>query len=768
MSKISLKVLLAAIGTFFLLTSPVWGDGPLDTSLLTGQGIIKLTDIQVQEFGRISQVTLKTTAPVDILDFKLANPPRVVVDMVGGNIYSLATERLLFERGAVKEIRSALFRKGPDDAYPGRKVDSVTVELRSDAKYRVDRREGGIVIEVETGEGLEAFLTPRPEPPPLSLFLQSLPNEKKSSEETMAGISKEIWQPDPKVIEPLPDISVLSLEECVQIGLANNGPLSLVKEETRLARARVIEAQRGLYPTASLKWAETRGEAGLTTADFTGREFALEAQQLIFDGGKAVALYKQAEVNYEVSQATHDRLLADTRYDVTQAYYQLARHKHAVGIYREIVEKTRADLERNRRRYDVGLNRRLDLLAVESQYQDLIHQTKAVERDLELARLALGQAMSLPPTEKVDIVADLAYEDIEVDLKSALHLALANRPEIEVGELLVQFNQYGKEVADSQDKFQMNLSGSLGKRSEVFEVEEKELQTEWFLGLSVSHPWGKNTVTSETILQDRAPAVGQFTSSKFQSHTFRVSLYDRLESGKVEASLRLEEAIEELERTRRVVTYETQQSYYDYLRALERVQTTALDVALADETERVVRAQTVLDEAKIQELFDVASRLLQVKSSHLEALATYHTSVAGMNRAIGIDGYFRSKEAKITERPLTKEVRHLLRGRDELWGVAFEEGKAEPGTAHVIYVSPKNDFVIINRGNNANVREGMVFTLMRDGKEMAEVKAIRIAEKAAACEIVATRTIHPVQVWDEVQPRRLYGVQRIAEETPRE
>ncbi|MBI4435801.1 MAG: TolC family protein [Candidatus Omnitrophica bacterium] len=732
-------------------------------ALVASEGVIKLTDIGVQEIGRVSQITLKTSAPVDLLDFKLTNPPRVVLDLVGENIYSMANDTLLFDRGSIKEIRSGFYRKEPSDVYPGRKVDSVTVELRADALYRISKENGNIIVEVEQGEGVEAFLTPRPAPAPSSFFLKSLPSQKRSAEEELEVLTKKIWSSKLGPADRLPGATFLSLEECIQIGLSNHGAVKVAEEQARLARVRVAEARRGLYPTASVKWTETRGEAGLTTADFLGREFTAEAQQLLFDGGRALALYKQAEVNYEILQATYDRLLADARFDITQAYYNFARLKHVVKTTRAAVGEAEGDLERNRRRFDLGLNRPLDLLAVESQYRDLVNRAQALERDLVLAHLALAQAMSLPPTQSIDIEGLLGYEETAVTLESAIFLGLANRPEIELGELLVQFNQFGKEAAESLDKLQVNVTGSLGRRAEIFEVQDLNLKTEWFLGLNVSHPWGPNTISSESITQDRLPAVGQFTSTKFKSHTLRLSLFDRLKSGKVEASVRLDEAMEELERTKRIVTFEIQQAFYDYRRAVDQIRGTGLEVAFAEESAKVVRAQAGLDEARVQDLFDTAARLLQVKTTYLEALANYHIAVAALNRAVGVEGYFRSKKEKVREVPLTQKARRLIRAREEFWEKSPGEGLPPGEPARVIYVNPRKDFVIINRGKKDGVLIEMPFVLMRKGEKVADIKVLRVAEDLAACDIVSMETIQPVQLLDEVQPRRTYGLQRETE-----
>ncbi len=728
-------------------------------ALSSSEGIVKLTDIGVQEIGRVSQVTLKTSAPIDILDFKLGNPPRVVVDLVGGNIYSLASDSLLFDRGFIKEVRSGFFRTDPSDIYPGRKVDSVTVELRKDASYKIEKENSSIIIEVEEGRGTDAFLLPEAPSAPTSLFLKNLPHERRDAEEEVALAEKRIWKSVLTPEDRLPNATILLLAQCIQIGLSNNGAVKVAEEQARLARVKVAEARRGLYPTASVKWTETRGEAGLTTQNFQGREFTAEGQQLLFDGGRATALYKQAEVNYEITQASYDRMLSDTRLEITQSYYHLAQLKHVVKAYREAVAQSKDDLERNRRRFDLGLNRSLDLLAVESQYRDLVHRFEAMERDLSLAYLALGQSMNLSPDQMIDIDEPLAYEDVNVTLDAALFLGLANRPEIEIGELLVQYNQFGKDAADALDKLQVNVTGSLGERSEVFETEDLSLKTEWFLGVNVSHPWGPNTVSSEALTQDKVPSVGQFTSTRFKSNTLRLSLFDRLKSGRIEASVRLDEALSELERTKREVTLEAKQAFYDYQRSHDQMKSTGLEVALAEESAKVVRAQVSLDEARIQDLFDTASRLLQVKTTYIESLAGYHTSVAQLNHAVGVEGYFNSRPHQGKEVPLTKEARHLLRAREEFWERSSGEGVPPREPAHVVYVSPQKDFVVVNRGKKDGVIVGTLFSLMRQGETVAQAKVIRVTEDLAACDIVSMETIQPVKLLDEVQPRRTYGLQ---------
>ena len=83
----------------------------------------------------------------------------------------------------------------------------------------------------------------------------------------------------------------------------------------------------------------------------------------------------------------------------------------------------------------------------------------------------------------------------------------------------------------------------------------------------------------------------------------------------------------------------------------------------------------------------------------------------------------------------------------------------------MVYVSPRNDFVIMNKGKKDGVGVGVPFSLYRKGEKVAEIRVIRVTDDAAACDIVARETIQAVQVWDEVQPRRTYGIEGNAQKT---
>ena len=743
--------------TFFISLSFILGVSfLLPGRLFSQEQVVRLTDIKIQQLGIASQITIQISDPVDVLDLQLVNPPRLVLDLVGGNIYSFATDRLTIPSGMVKEIRSGLFRKSQQDLYPGRKFDALTVELREKVDYAIKKEAGTIQIDLTpTKTEKTDLLLPSPAP---KIPIRP-PKSGETAEQHLAKRAQLTWSPGP-MRTPLPGSYFLSLPECIEVALSNNGTIQVAKEQARLARLRVVEARRGLFPTGSIRWTETRGEGGLSTQDFEGREFTAEAQQLVFDGGRAVNLVKQAEANYEVSEATYDRLAADTRFDVIQGYYNLARLKQAQEAHREIFEAIRSELERNRRRFELGLLRELDFLTVESMFRDIEKQGMTVEQDLSLARLTLAQAMGLSPDQVVDIDADLSYEMIDVDPEGLTSLAIANRPEAEVAELLVQFNAFGKKVAESQETFQVNMTGSLGKRSEVFASQDISLETEWFLGVNVSHPWGWNTLSSETISQDKVPAVGQFTSTKFGSHTLRLSLADRLKSPLAEASVRLDESIEELEKTKRTVVYEVRQAHYDYQRARHQMDQTGLELAMDEDAIRIIQAQTKLDEARPQDLFDAYAKLFQGKQGYLEALATYHISMAALNRSIGIEGYFRSTKAvQKSDVPLSRQARTLLRAQEELFERQPGEGVgADRPKPRVLYVSPHHDFVIVNRGRKDGVEVGQIFWVFREGAKVGEIRAIRVTPDKTACDVIHLETIEGLHLLDDIRPPRQFSV----------
>ena len=109
------------------------------------EAYIKLTDIKVSNSNSETLIDIRTNQPVDFLHYNLKNPPRLVIDFVGTNIYSQEPEVLIFERGNVREIKSILYSLAEDNP----KIDSLVLKFKPNVAVRIRRDSNRILLQVK-------------------------------------------------------------------------------------------------------------------------------------------------------------------------------------------------------------------------------------------------------------------------------------------------------------------------------------------------------------------------------------------------------------------------------------------------------------------------------------------------------------------------------------------------------------------------------------------------------------------------------------------
>ena len=109
------------------------------------EAYIKLTDIKVSNSNSQTLIDIRTNQPVDFLYYNLKNPPRLVIDFIGTNIYSQEPQILIFERGNIREIKSVLYSLADD--YP--KIDSLVLKFKPNVAVRIRRDSNRILLQVK-------------------------------------------------------------------------------------------------------------------------------------------------------------------------------------------------------------------------------------------------------------------------------------------------------------------------------------------------------------------------------------------------------------------------------------------------------------------------------------------------------------------------------------------------------------------------------------------------------------------------------------------
>lgn len=140
MTKISPKICNLALLTFIIALL-------LPATNAQAEALIELTDIKVNESNTGAFIEIDTSGEVKFLFYKLDNPPRLVIDFIGTNVVTQEPQKIIFDRGKVKEIQNIFYDIAEEDG--SYRLDSLVLKFRPNVEVRVKSVASGIMLEVK-------------------------------------------------------------------------------------------------------------------------------------------------------------------------------------------------------------------------------------------------------------------------------------------------------------------------------------------------------------------------------------------------------------------------------------------------------------------------------------------------------------------------------------------------------------------------------------------------------------------------------------------
>ena len=445
-----------------------------------------------------------------------------------------------------------------------------------------------------------------------------------------------------------------SLKDCIDIAVKNHLPLQIAKKSVKLAEMRLFEARRNLLPSASLDYEEYHGI--INAKSYIGRKQVLEGQQPIFHGGELLYTMKQSEVNLEITKNDYSRIRNELVLQVKKGYYTLAKAKSNFKIQQELSKEAARILDMVTRQAEAGITSKIEILNVSSQSGQVKYQLASAEGDLSIAELILKQAMNVDSKYGVDVKEDLEFKKVAVDYETALGIAMVNRPEMKINSLMVEYYNYGKGIAKAKFWPKVDLLGSWGLAKEQFvgqdfdptppvnDIEEK-LQAQWYAGLKVGMPfWGSSGEYSLTK-EHWVPVVSTTHGTDATTMALKFKVLDRLDtlSERQLSEIDFDKARQEFTKIRQDITLEVRESCFNYQKALIQSETAENKVKYQTSDLELVKLKRGLDEAQDSNVIDSMIKLAQEKFGYLQALTDCHISLASINKAIGLEDYYKDE-----------------------------------------------------------------------------------------------------------------------------
>jgi outer membrane protein TolC len=272
------------------------------------------------------------------------------------------------------------------------------------------------------------------------------------------------------------------------------------------------------------------------------------------------------------------------------------------------------------------------------------YQQIVAEKDLEMAKLKLMHKLNVTSLEHITIPGavepDWAQQLALAELKD---LAFQNRPEYQMGKLLVDSSQYEYKIARNRNNIRVDASGFYGRSGGAYETEPLTMRADWFLGLKATKTFGANNATYSFNKNKTSPKLGQSSRTSSTSNSVELGILDnykgRTEVAQAKASL--ERTKSDFQETKFNIEEEIEDAYTNWEKALLQMKNAASKVDFKETTLKSIESQMAMGEANFSQVLEAKIRLEDEYALYNQALSSYKVSLAKLNKAIGIAHYFK-------------------------------------------------------------------------------------------------------------------------------
>lgn len=405
----------------------------------------------------------------------------------------------------------------------------------------------------------------------------------------------------------------LTLEECIQIAIAQNPVLRAASADLRVSEARAAEAHAPLEPSVSLfyNWTRQKSPLGAPVRTSFG---AFQAQplllnfyrdgitlnHLIYDGQKTSSLFKGARALSEATRSQYRRLVQSLRFNTTRAFYALLASRKLAKVAEANVKNAEEHSRLAQASYKAGLAARADVVFAEVPVATArLNLTRARQVE-ESAQASLDRILSFDVNTELFLRDELTEKPYDVTLEEAQVEALRNREEIKGARSLVESAKAQLESAHGSYFPVLSAFASYGYVDYVAQVVPRNLGYSY--GLQASWNVFNGNLQSSQVAETRA-------------------------------ALEKNQAL--LESTKQDVALDVKDAFLLLRSAAESVDEARVELAKAEENLRLVEGQYRVGVVPILNLLDAQVSKTQAETHLINALSDYHTAIARLELAMG-------------------------------------------------------------------------------------------------------------------------------------
>lgn len=416
-------------------------------------------------------------------------------------------------------------------------------------------------------------------------------------------------------LENTAEKTTLTLQEAVATALSQHPTLRIGQSAVEAAQQRVWQQRAGYLPRGAYTYNYTRQQRPLSAAvggaqvggETRQRSLAqiynfnstnVSMSQLLFDFGRTLEAIHSAAASVDASQADLETTRQTVIFNTKQAYYSVLSTQRLARVAEETVRQNQEHLEAAQARFEVGVAPRFDVTQAQVQVSTAQLDFVTARNNVALARETLRAAMGVTDPLVFTLVDTLDRSTLTFDDEAMLRDAYTHRPELH--SIKAQHRAVAARVSSLKKEYLPSVSGTAQYN---WTGREHPLEEGWLWGVTLTVPLFDSIRTTAEV-------------------------------GEARAELRGVEAQEE--NLRQQIALEVRQSYLNLRQAMESISVSEQTVGQAQENLALAEGRYATGVGNIIEVTDAQVLLTSARANNIQALYTYKTAVAQVEKAIGL------------------------------------------------------------------------------------------------------------------------------------
>lgn len=413
---------------------------------------------------------------------------------------------------------------------------------------------------------------------------------------------------------------ILTLEECLQLGIDNSKELKISKSKISSSEAKITEATSQLLPLLKFQASYQRlsnippfevllpifpQPIQISPVILNNYNLKLTLQQPLFTGFRLWSLKGAAENNYESSSYEYKKNLNDVAYNIRSAFWNYYKAMQIKKVIEENLKLTKNHLDDTKNFMKSGLATKNDLLKLEVQYSNTKLQLIESENNIDIVRSNLNKLLNLPLEANTEItVSEIDTSFTNYKLSNLIEQSKENRNDLKSLEYRVKASENGVTAANGGWYPSIYLVGDYyySKPNQRIIPAENKFKDTWDIGVTLQWDlWNWGYTSSRST---------QAEEQKVQAETSLSQLKDAVE-------------------------LEVYQTFLTYKRAVDKINVSRQSVEQSEENYRSTQDKYNQQIATSTDLIDAEVSLLQAKTNLTTALVDYQMAKVKLMKAIG-------------------------------------------------------------------------------------------------------------------------------------